>query len=220
MMWGVGRGNWGGVADAGASIGYPPAKRLWATSDAFTIAVPVTFRRSPTRHSGLADEYDHRVLAGPPMTESNSNNTDMRRWQCWLAIVALFAIGVGGMLGAFGQLGQDVTLAVVLILAVGGLLQSARRLILFVQSGEGWRLYESWFRRRSWGADVSCAAAQADALTRAVDSAQAAEHDAEHLYGFARCAAEDVIRARAIRVQAEIALLRHRVTELQFSYRR
>lgn len=62
--------------------------------------------------------------------------------------------------------------------------------------------------------------AQTDSLAKAVDRAQKVEDDAEHLYQFARCASEGVVRARAIRLQAEIALMRHRITELQDSYRR
>lgn len=83
------------------------------------------------------------------------------------------------------------------------------------------RLFDyRWFRRREPLPEAMSTVARADSLADAVARARQLEDEATRSFACARCASEDVIRARAVRLQAEIALMRHRVDELQYSYRR
>lgn len=152
------------------------------------------------------------------MTRVMGEAVGLPRWQCLLLAVALATFGIGGTMGVYGQLGQDLAITILVVVVLGGFLAFVRRLIPFLRSGGVARLYEAWSHGREPVLEATSFRARADLLAKDLDRAQELEDDAARRFGVAQCAAEDVIRAKAIRLQAEIALMRHRMTELQYSY--
>lgn len=140
------------------------------------------------------------------MSKSKHVKTDITRYALGGVILVSF---VGGLFGVFGQTVQSLGLSVTILFPVLISVCLAIRASVWLLNRTCRYCRKALLESSDNDASVCGIDPKTDRLESTVESMRREEASCVKRYSLRRCSAEDVIRAKALRVQAEIKLIRH-----------